>query len=491
MSERTITKIDAARTVFVDGLRARGLVAFVRDLTAFAASQAETDARRALCSPYSGVPNVDARALCVAAGERRTVLATIAAERVALAHDAAVAARRFARFLSGVRDAYRAQGATVCEHLTTLELGLEAALDLDADERSTLAALAEIARLLDAARPAGTAWDAAELLAVLDGAAPARSNAALHGALRRPLRAHPPEPLRPVKRRRGHFSASSLGAFAECERRWYYRYVCAAVEDRGSSASFYGTAFHWALERFHQEFSRVDGVAPDLLERKLDSYLATSFERFRSGFETNVEYELQRRRAKRTGRRYVAWLLERARAHPFTVIGTETAVNLELDGYTFIGYIDRLDRDDATHAVTVVDYKTGSIAESAQEYRNKVARFLDFQLPFYYWARTAAGDRVSRLALVPLKESARDVRPVELEVVPVAAPRTYDDAAAGTIGIDELERARAKMIELAALLADAPLERFAVTSDSAACAYCAYKAACRERPLPREDRFGR
>ena len=145
----------------------------------------------------------------------------------------------------------------------------------------------------------------------------------------------------------------------------------------------------------------------------------------------------------------------------------------------------------ATRAVTVVDYKTGSIAESAQEYRTKVARFLDFQLPFYYWARTAAGDRVSRLALVPLKDSARDVRPVELEVVPVAAPRTYDDAATGTIGIDELERARAKMIELAALLADGPLERFAVTTDPGACVYCAYKAACRERPLPREDRFGR
>ena len=88
------------------------------------------------------------------------------------------------------------------------------------------------------------------------------------------------------------------------------------------------------------------------------------------------------------------------------MIGTETAVELELDGYAFIGYIDRLDRDDATAAVTVVDYKTGNIAESADEYRAKVASFVDFQLPFYYWARTAAGDRVTRLALVPLKESA-------------------------------------------------------------------------------------
>jgi RecB family exonuclease len=162
-----------------------------------------------------------------------------------------------------------------------------------------------------------------------------------------------------------------------------------------------------------------------------------------------------------------------------------------LDGYRFIGYIDRLDRDDATSAVTVVDYKTGSIAESAAEYRSKVARFVDFQLPFYYWARTAAGDRVTRLALVPLKDAARDVTPIELEVVPFASPRSYSDATVGTIGIDELERARKRMVELAAALADGPLERFPVTEDPDMCRYCAYRNACRDRPLPREDRFGR
>jgi RecB family exonuclease len=514
MSERIITEIDAARSPFVGEAYARRLLAFVRDLTRYASEGNESDARRALASPYSGVPNVDARALCVAAGERRAVAETIAADRVPLPHEVTVAARRFTRLLADVRDAYRAQGATTREHLKTIELGLAAALELDAEERVTFEALVGIAGALDAARAAGAPWEARELLTALERLVPAvavSESAQPSSQARFPqepqgsqepeatstprvanvLRAHPPETPWVVKRRRGHFSASSLGAFAECERRWYYRYVCAAVEDRGSSASFYGTAFHWALERFHQEFARADAAPLELLERKLDSYLATSFERFRSGFETTVEYELQRRRAKRTGRRYVSWFVERARAHPFTVIGTEEAVNLELDGYTFIGYIDRLDRDDATAAVTVVDYKTGSIAESAQEYRAKVAEFLDFQLPFYYWARTAAGDRVTRLSLVPLKDSARDVRPIELEVVPVAAPRSYGDSATGTIGIVELERARAKMIELAALLADGPLVRFPATDDPDACRYCAYKLACRERPLPREDRFGR
>jgi len=47
------------------------------------------------------------------------------------------------------------------------------------------------------------------------------------------------------------------------------------------------------------------------------------------------------------------------------------------------------------------------------------------------------------------------------------------------------------MIEIAAHLADGHIERFPATDDPEACSYCAYKTACRERPLPREDRFGR
>jgi RecB family exonuclease len=497
MAQRIIAEIDAAGTDFVDGARSPHLLAFVRDLTRFVAADDDAAARAALRSPFSGVPNVDARALAVAAGDG-PIAAAIERDRVPLAHETTLAARRFARALDELATAYRAQGATVGEHVATIRLAFDLETTLDAAERATLDAIERCAAALDAARPAGEAWEGRTLivaLAALANAAPAETepNArrAAEAVQRAPLARREPEAAAVVKRRRSHFSASSLGTYAECERRWYYRYVCAAVEDRGSSASFYGTAFHWALERFHEEFPRVDGVAHDALERKLDAYLGTAFERFRTGFDTPVEYELQRRRAKRTGRRYLAWLEERARKAPFAVVGTETSVELDLDGYTFVGYIDRLDRDDATGAITVIDYKTGSIAESAEAYREAVARFVDFQLPFYYWARTAAGDRVTRLALVPLKDASADVRPVELEVVPITVPRMYGDSPTGTIGIDELERARTKMIEIARALADGPIERFPATDDPEACAYCAYRNACRTRPLPREDRFGR
>jgi hypothetical protein len=267
--------------------------------------------------------------------------------------------------------------------------------------------------------------------------------------------------------------------------------LCAAIEDRGSSASFYGTAFHAALEDLHAEFPQPGAAEPTQLERRLEGYINAAFDRHRNLFDTPVEYELQRRRAQRTARKYVEWLVAEAKRAPFTVVGCELSAELQIEGYDFIGYIDRLDRDDRSGAVTVIDYKTGSIAMSAAEYREKVRQFKDFQLPFYYWARTEAGDRVSRLALVPLKDALLDVRPIALEVVPVPSEIVRSSSPTGVIPIAELERARSRMLELCSQLTSGTTEYFAVADDPAACQYCVYNTACANRPYPEEERFAR
>ncbi|HEY0798580.1 MAG TPA: PD-(D/E)XK nuclease family protein [Candidatus Baltobacteraceae bacterium] len=464
----------------------RRLLDFVCTATRYAATPSDAAAARLLDLPYSGISRADGRALVVATGGRGVVEA-IGSNLIPLAHESLLAMGRFRRGLDAVSASYRAQGISAAEFTQSIVL----AFDLGAgtgDERATLEAVEAAAALIDK-KPS---WDAAafitELVRLAHAPAP-RALGQLPPSASLPHRS--PEPARPVARRRTHFSASSLGMFAECERRWYYRYVCAAVEDRGSSASFYGTAFHWALEQFHGEYPRAGNATHEELERRLAGWINTAFERFRIGFETNVEFELQRRRAARTSVRYIRWFIERSRTHPFTVIGTEAEAALELEGYEFIGYIDRLDREDATGNVTVVDYKTGSIASGAREQREKIAQLIDFQLPFYYWVRTAQGDRVTRLVLLPLKDASLEVRPIELEVVPVAAPQGDPEAAIGTIGIDELTRARAKMIDLARSLRDDPIEHFAVTSDPEACTWCAYKVACRNQPTRAAERFAR
>jgi RecB family exonuclease len=362
-------------------------------------------------------------------------------------------------------------------------LGLEAA---------TLAALERIAADFDAARILAPAWEANDAIDEFE----AELSGCTQRAVAFPAFAAPsvtPEPQVPVTARRATFSASSLNAFAECERKWFYRYVCGAVEDRGSSASFYGIAFHAALEEFHGTYARFDGGDPPTLGSFLDYCIVASFDRHRTRFDAPVEFELQKRRARRTAKRYLTWLLERARKAPFEVIGCETTTDVQLGGFACIGFIDRIDRDDATGSVTVVDYKTGAIAKSAGEYLAGVLAFTEFQLPFYYWARTAAGDNVTRLSLVPLKDALLDVEPIELTVVAHRAPpngRTKN-ATTASIGVPDLERARERMIEIAGTLATPTIAHYAVTNDPDACRYCAYKDACRERPLVAEERFGR
>jgi len=275
---------------------------------------------------------------------------------------------------------------------------------------------------------------------------------------------------------RKHFSASALNTYVECPRRWFYRYACAAIEDPGSAASAYGSAFHLALEDFHGEFPRPQRSQEPSMRRRIRECVTWAFEQNRDGFGTSVEFELQVRRAQRTAARYVDWLLEQENEAPFEVLGREVAVDIELEGRPFVGYIDRLDRDERTGGIGVVDYKTGSIALSAAEYREKIRRFEDFQLPFYYWARTAAGDRVTRLVLIPLKDAHLDVRPIVVNV-------------GSTVAMDELERSRARMIELSDELATGEVAHFKTTGDETTCSYCAYAIACSRKPPPEARRF--
>jgi RecB family exonuclease len=289
--------------------------------------------------------------------------------------------------------------------------------------------------------------------------------------------AAPPEAAAGAPGWQRHFSASALNTYAECARKWFYRYACAAIEDPGSAASAYGSAFHLALEDFHGDFPRPQREDEAAMRGRIRECITWAFERNRGGFDKPVEFELQVRRAQRTAQRYVDWLMACVQAAPFEVIGREVPISLDLDGHPFVGYIDRLDRDERSGGVGVVDYKTGSIAASVQEYREQLRSFEDFQLAFYYWARTAIGDRVTRLVLIPLKSALLDVRPIVLDVVPAT--------------IAELERARSRMSELADELASGTIARFDETADPAACTFCAYARACAFKPPAQPVRFGR
>lgn len=422
-------------------------LAFLAAATAWSRSRDERHAGRMLRSPFSGVPNDIASAYVALSAREGSLLDLLARERLAVAGEARETVLAFVA--------------------ATRELGELPAHASDAEREAAI-----VARF-------GIEYSRDEPLEV-------ESDEAF--SLIEPVL---PEAGVGVRTNNPRFSASQLNTYVECKRKWFYRYLCAAVEDKGSSASFYGTAFHAALEDFHHEYPQPGSIDPQELDRKLQGYVNAAFDRHRNNFGTPVEHELQVRRARRTAHKYVEWIVAEARRAPFTVVGCELSAELQIDGFDFIGYIDRLDRDDQTGAVAVIDYKTGSIAASAAEYRDKVRQFKDFQLPFYYWARTEQGDRVARLALVPLKDALLDVRPISLEVVPVPRDIVKSQSPTGVIPIGELESARVRMVELCRELTSGTTAAFAVTDDASACTYCAYTLSCANKPYPVEERFGR
>ena len=293
-----------------------------------------------------------------------------------------------------------------------------------------------------------------------------------------------------VSARRLQFSASQLKTYDECRRKWFFRYVCGAVEEESSSAATYGKAVHAALERFHGEVTRPHDLEESALRNRLEGAINEAFKRYAKDFGSAIETELARRRALRTAQKYVDWIVARARRRPFEVVACEQEVRLELDGFPFVGYIDRLDRDLESGNVTVIDYKTGVIAGDARSYSDDIANGHDFQLPFYYWAQRSAGERVASLALVPLKDELCAVEPVELEVAPLAGGRPQRGKT-GVISIAALERARARMIELCHAIASAQSTHFPPATDAEACRYCSYLASCRERPNTPETKWSR
>lgn len=421
--------------------------AFFAAAAAWSRSRDDTHAARMLRSVFSGVPTEIGAAYAALASREGSLTEVLAQERLRVRAEERAALLSFTAALRRLADLPQSIAQEERDAIITSTFELAPASDVMREEP-----------------PTGD-------FALLDPASPQAADG--------------------VRTNNPRFSASQLNTYVECARKWFYRYLCAAVEDKGSSASYYGTAFHTALEHFHAEYPEPGSIDPEELQRKLLGYLNASFDRHRNNFQTPVEHELQLRRARRTGEKYVRWLVTEARRAPFTVVGCELSAELQLEGFDFIGYIDRLDRDTATGAVAVIDYKTGSIATSAAEYREKVRRFKDFQLPFYYWARTAQGDRVSRLALIPLKDALLDVRPIALEVVPVPREAVRSSSPFGVIPIGELEAARERMIALCRELTSGEATAFPVTSDASACTYCAYALACVDRPYPVEDRFAR
>ena len=227
-------------------------------------------------------------------------------------------------------------------------------------------------------------------------------------------------------------SYSAIAAYLDCPRQYWYRYEqrLPAVQ---SAEAVHGVILHDVLRRAG-ELRRAGGAVSASRLRSIfeEVWRTTAFpdERRAPTFRRNGGAQLEAYR-KKGGLDAVPVYLE----HPFQV---------EVDGWTLRGVIDRIDR--TASGWSIVDYKSG---------RPVARRKRDLQLALYALGAT------STLAL----------EPVELEVVYLASGESVRIDKPGAL----LSEARAEGARAAEGIRDG---RFEARPDRRRCRLCPYRLAC-------------
>jgi hypothetical protein len=228
---------------------------------------------------------------------------------------------------------------------------------------------------------------------------------------------------------------------------------------------------------------------------RLQYQLDASFGKFHDEFDSQLEYEVSRLRARRVAEHYVKWLFAEAADAPFEISEIESRQVLSAGGHEFVGFIDRIDRPLGGGPATIFDYKTGRIEKNPAEYLRQVRAGEEAQLPLYYAMRHARGDDVARVALISLRDSRDSAWVLALDVTDAAGDAvTRRDARDGVVRAactpDDLRESLELLVARCDLLTRDGLEHFGAGADPP-CSFCSYERACRERPADGERIFAR
>ncbi|HME81938.1 MAG TPA: PD-(D/E)XK nuclease family protein [Candidatus Eremiobacteraceae bacterium] len=305
----------------------------------------------------------------------------------------------------------------------------------------------------------------------------------------------PPEEPRPLVAPAMTFSASRLNGFVKCPRRWFFEYLCDALDDEGSAAATYGKVFHEALEALHRAIRLPAEFSGNAILERLHLELDLAFQRNEAQFASRLELEVSRLRARAVAAHYARWLRAEAQDHPMHVEAVESLQRWTMGRHEFVGFVDRIDRPAGGGPITIYDYKTGRIEEDPREYVAAMRRGEEAQLALYYTVRRMRGDQVGRLALISLRDPRDPVWVLALDMtddagVAVVERSERSGVVRGSCTPQDIETAVETLLARADLLTGGGLEHFEVGEDPP-CSYCAYARACRERPDEGERVFAR
>ena len=262
----------------------------------------------------------------------------------------------------------------------------------------------------------------------------------------------------------GHLSASAIRSYLECPYRFYLRRVVGMkpvdFEQRELDALRFGSLVHDVLEAFGNDTEARGLKDASAIQKFFTSELARQVEaKFgkRPPLVLRVQQEIAGRRLA-----HAAHVQAAERAAGWEITGSETDFKKSLDGMSVIGRIDRIEQNQNTGAMRVLDYKSsnnGDVPAKKHWKRFKAGRddalpeyarfelagkehvWLDLQLFIYAWA---------------LGEMERD----DLELGYFNLPAVGADTGVALITPDETDVRQAAIACARGVVADVGAERF-------------------------------
>ena len=169
-----------------------------------------------------------------------------------------------------------------------------------------------------------------------------------------------------------HLSASALQNYLSCPAKFYYGSVCRLTEDEevaeSLDAGMLGKVFHKSMEllyggrktitRAYLESARKDDAA---LRKLVSSLIMDELHTFEIVGRNLIFLDVVCRYVTKAMERDLE-LMDRCGVDEFRMFGVEKYMEDDIDGYRFVGIIDRLDSF-TEGELRVVDYKTGKVTD--------------------------------------------------------------------------------------------------------------------------------
>lgn len=154
-------------------------------------------------------------------------------------------------------------------------------------------------------------------------------------------------------------SASSLNTFLKCQLAFYYQYILKVPFQASESMSF-GTAIHYALEKWFERMLAENKVFPPLedLVRFFEQKLYVEKDIF-----STVHYERRLEQGKTLLHDYYNHYIQSLSTN---VLVEQSIERFMLDGVPVTGKIDKIEFLEDQNSVVVYDYKTGNFENKAR-----------------------------------------------------------------------------------------------------------------------------